>query len=292
MDGPKTSYRFFAAVAKGLGQVMLQENVLTGILFLLGICCGSLLMGLAALSAVAISTSWAWLLRYGPADALRGLYGFNAALVGIALLALFRSTPLIWGILPLGAIAATVLQHLFLTKKIPAFTFPFILVTWAILLLARCFPEAMPLKEAESMPVHSHWSYFFSKGFGQVMFQDNALSGWLFFLGVLVNRPFSAMYAAIGAVTSWVAAYMLAQPEDAIYMGLLSYNAVLCALVFVGKKPLAMAWTVISVILSVGIMVQMRTLGLPALTFPFVLATWIVLLMEKGKSVWVRKIRH
>jgi len=37
---------------RGIGQIMLQHNYLTGLLFLAGICCGSLMMGLAVTIAV------------------------------------------------------------------------------------------------------------------------------------------------------------------------------------------------------------------------------------------------
>lgn len=51
-------------VLKGLGQIMLQENAVTGLLFLIGIFYGSFIMGTAALLAVVCGTTTALLLKY------------------------------------------------------------------------------------------------------------------------------------------------------------------------------------------------------------------------------------
>ncbi|MGH2622374.1 MAG: urea transporter, partial [Sphingobacterium sp.] len=73
-------------VLKGLGQIMLQENAVTGLLFLIGICCGSILMGLGALLATICGTATAMFLKYDRNNLDGGLYGFNSALVGVAMM--------------------------------------------------------------------------------------------------------------------------------------------------------------------------------------------------------------
>ncbi|HPB58408.1 MAG TPA: urea transporter, partial [Bacteroidales bacterium] len=78
-------------ILKGLGQIMLQENSITGLLFLIGIFYGSPLMGLAALLAVICGTSTAYLLKYDKKEIHQGLYGFSAALVGVATLLFLKS---------------------------------------------------------------------------------------------------------------------------------------------------------------------------------------------------------
>lgn len=59
-----TGSRFTTQVLKGIGQIMLQENALTGLLFLIGITCGSIEMGLGALLATVSGTATAILLKY------------------------------------------------------------------------------------------------------------------------------------------------------------------------------------------------------------------------------------
>jgi len=85
-------------------------------------------------------------------------------------------------------------------------------------------------------------------------------------------------------VLSGLLAYQLNQPVEAIHLGLLSYNAVLCAMVFTGKKIENLVLSGIAVILSVLIMAMMMQLNLPALTFPSVLATWLTSLLNGIKQ--------
>lgn len=83
-------------ILKGLGQIMLQENPITGFLFLIGIFYGSFLMGVAALLATVCGTATALLLKYDKSEIDKGLYGFSAPLVGVALLLFLKPEFLCW----------------------------------------------------------------------------------------------------------------------------------------------------------------------------------------------------
>ena len=72
-------------ILRGVGQIMLQNNALTGLIFLAGIFYNSGLMGCGALFGNIISTSSAKLLKYPKEDIENGLFGFNGTLVGIAI---------------------------------------------------------------------------------------------------------------------------------------------------------------------------------------------------------------
>ena len=116
---------------------MLQGNAATGLLFLAGITWGSPIMGLAALLSACCGTAAAALLKDDGKAIGQGLYGFSAALVGVALVLLRGHGPLVWAAMVPGAVAAAILQHFFLVRKIPVFTLPFVLVTWVFVLSAR-----------------------------------------------------------------------------------------------------------------------------------------------------------
>jgi urea transporter len=268
---------------KGIGQIMLQNNVWTGLFFLAGICCGSLMMALAAAIAVITGTFTAMLLGYQKDEINNGLYGFSAALVGVALICFFKPTAIIWMAILAGAVMATLIQHLFIVKKIPGFTFPFILVTWFILYLFNYFPGLIQSQPISAENNANEYLRLFSNGFGQVIFQADIAAGLLFMIGVFINRPIAAIYALASIILSSVLAYQLKEPINDIYLGLLSYNAVLCAITFAGKKQEDFILGLIAVVLSVLIIVQMRQMNLPALTFPFVLATWITLMIKATK---------
>ncbi|HWZ35500.1 MAG TPA: urea transporter [Mucilaginibacter sp.] len=277
---------------KGIGQIMLQNNPWTGLFFLAGICCGSFIMGLAAVIAVTTGTFTAVLLNYDKDEIDKGLYGFSAVLVGVALICFFQPTIIVWIAILAGSVLAAVIQHLFIAKKIPAFTFPFILVTWLYLVIVHCYPTLFRLQPAAINTYTNNYLALFFHGFGQVIFQDNIWAGILFIIGVFINRPIAVIFAIAGIALSSVIAYQLKEPVNDIYLGLLSYNAVLCAIAFTGNKVRDFLMALIAVVLSVFIMVQMRHLNLSALTFPFVLATWLTLVIRELKRAALRRLKQ
>lgn len=275
---------------KGIGQIMLQNNAWTGLFFLAGIFWGSFTMGLATVLAVATGTCTAKMLKFNEEEIQSGLYGFSAALVGVALICFFKASPLVWFSVILGSFLATLIQHKFIVRQIPVFTFPFILITWIVLALNHFCPSFYaPLEITENNLLPSYLPEklgFISRSFGQVIFQENLFSGFLFILGIFFSSPLGAIYALFSALLAGFFAWQLGEPQVDVNMGLLSFNAVLCALTFAGKKVENIFMSLSSAVLSVLIMIKMREFGVPALTFPFVLACWLVL---GFKEIW-RKI--
>ena len=96
----------------GLGQIMFQQNALTGAFFLAGIAVASPLMALGAAAGDLIGTATARALGYDEKDIAAGLYGFNSGLVGIA--TYFYLQPIIrtHGLLAVGCVLAAVEQGL------------------------------------------------------------------------------------------------------------------------------------------------------------------------------------
>lgn len=273
-----TIFLFGTQIFKGLGQIMLQENAITGLLFLIGIFYGSLFMGCAALAATIAGTLTAKVFRYDTTEINKGLYGFSAALVGVAVALFLKAGILSWAILVIGSVLAAVIQHLFIKRNIPAFTFPFVLVTWFILFFVRHY---LPGVLAEAPPASVSENLTFAlKGFGQVIFQDNNISGMLFFLAVFISSPISALYGLAGATLSAILASYFSMPLEAIGLGLFSFNAVLCAIVFAGSRIEDGIWVFISVLLSLGISIFMLQNNLYQLTFPFVAASVVTLAVK------------
>nr|WP_068887332.1 urea transporter [Pedobacter panaciterrae] len=271
---------FVNTLSKGVGQIMLQENALTGLLFLAGIFYGSILMGIGAVLAVLTGTLTAKVLSYDKKETQQGLYGFSAALVGVALILFFKPVMITWVAIVVGSALATIIQHWCIVKKIPVFTLPFVLVTWAIIYL---FHHIYPVAASELLSAETHITNDFTfalRGFGEVIFQGSAISGIIFFIAVFINSPIAALYGITGAILAATLSALCSVPIDAIEMGLFSYNAVLCAIVFAGDKPKDGIWAAISIILSVIIAFQMNKLNLIQLTFPFVAATCITLFFK------------
>lgn len=259
---------------------MLQENAATGLLFLVGIFYGSPLMGIAAVLAVCTGTITALLLQYDKTETEKGLYGFSAALIGPALILYFEPVWQIWLAIIIGSVVATILQHVFIVRKIPVFTLPFVLVTWGIIWLFQDVHPLVPSKLLEAViPVDQNWLFAFN-GFGQVIFQGSIFAGLLFFTGVLIQSPVSALFGLAGALLAGILSDCFAVPTGEIGMGLFSYNAVLCAIVFAGNQVKDGIWALISVVLTLAIGLTMYHYHLTQLTFPFVAATCITLFFK------------
>ena len=175
---------------RGVGQVMFQGNALSGALMLAGIACNSLLMCLFALAGSAIGTCTAVALRYDGGRIRDGLYGFNAALVGIAVpcfMPIHAGSVLL---MVVACVLSTLVMRMFERQRfVPTLTAPFVLITWAMLLLGHVFPQLqLPATTAAGTAESFSLIRAASLSFGQIMLQgNNLLTGLLFFLAICVN---------------------------------------------------------------------------------------------------------
>lgn len=271
--------KFIKSGFNSISQIMLQENIYTCMLFLLGIFFGSTYMGLGAILATSTATVTAHLFKYEKDNIEKGLYGFSPALVGVAVMLFFKPVLLSWIIIMLGSVMAVVIQHFFFKRKIPVFTLPFVLVTWFFIYLAiYVYPSI--LNDKTLFTSSQIENYLFAvKGFGQVIFQVGIWSGGLFILGVFIHSPIAGIYGLTGALLAGILAYPFV-PTETIANGLISYNAVLCAIVFAGKDYKNFFSAMLSVVFSVIFTVLMMKFNIIALTFPFVLGACLTLLLK------------
>lgn len=259
-------------ILRGVSQIMLQENALTGLIFLIGIGYGSLNMALATLLASFSGTMTAYLLKFDKENIEKGLYGFSAALVGAGLLLFFKSSLTIWTLILLGGSLACVFQEYALRKKLPIFTFPFILIVWGTLLLVKLkvlgFEASVQSANTQDLD-----SFHIFRNYGQVIFQDKVFSGILFFLAVLINSPIHAIYGFVASGIAYFLALFLGIEAQYIDMGLIGFNAVLSAIVFASRARSDIFWGLAATILSTLISILFIKLEWIQLTFPFVVAS-------------------
>ena len=146
---PASIARFSDAVLRGFAQVVLQDNPVTGLLLLLGVCVGDWVCGLYALLGTVVSTATASLFG-APRDAVgRGLYGFNGMLIGVALASFLRHDPLLPGYVVLAsafaAVATPAVKNV-LGAQGHALTAPSVFTTWFFVAaqLDRVHPGGAP----------------------------------------------------------------------------------------------------------------------------------------------------
>lgn len=293
---------FFIASLKGISQVVLIENTITGILILVAITTSSLQLGVITLLSAFVGTLIGIL---GGADGKiisQGLFGYNSVLTGIAL-TLFLTGPYQWVIALVGAAIAAVLtaamMHSMRYTEIPILTFPFILSTWLILLatyklkVIQLTPDLVPQDlERWHLDITGKidWAEGMFNGIGQIFFLQNTLSGIILFLAVLWASWRFWLYAIVGNLVALLTAYALGAEHSLIYMGLYGYNAILTvfavSLYFnpsnrLSTKVLGLIGAGLSVPLTASISTILLPFGLPALTIPFVLCTWFLLAAKK-----------
>lgn len=273
---------YIKTILASIGQIMLQENPWTGLLFLIGIFYGSPVMGIAAILSASVGIVTAQLLKYDKTEIEQGFYGFSATLVGVALTFSFKPEPIIWLTIIIGSALAAILQHAFIRRKIPAFTLPFIIVTWICLYVFHNIDViGAPVIPAESLANEDGLTTV-AHGFGEVIFQGSIIAGILFILAVFISSPIAALYAIAAGLISACLSYQFAEPDVDIHMGLFSFNAVLCAITFSGIRVRDGIYVLFSIIFSTLIDVYMLKMGCSVLTFPFVAASWITLFVKKN----------
>jgi urea transporter len=303
------------ALLRGVGQVMFQNNPLTGLLFLVGILVNSPELLGAGLLGLAASTLAAYLLGADRDLIANGLFGFNGILVGIGL-AFFLELDLLLAVyIVLGAAISTVvlvaLANLLGPWDMPALTAPFVLTAWLLLfpvyqlgflqpteLIAPLAPdpEAAVQTELRELATGSggvtpeNLAHGELRGVGEVMFQDNLLTGLIFLAAIAVNSRISAGFAVLGSAVGLLTALALGGDGFTAYHGLYGFNAVLCAIALGGvffvlswrSTVYALVAAAFSVPVFAAFVVLLSPYGMPALTAPFVLTTWLFLWPKAG----------
>ena len=286
-------YNSLLISGRGIGQVMFQNNALSGLLMLIGIFLNSWQMGILAVSGNIISTLTAYFSGYGRDDIKNGLYGFNGTLVGIAV-GVFMELSI--GSLLLMAVASCIstwISRLFnLQRPLPGFTAPFILSIWGLLgFYTWIMPDVLLVSDAVN-DTTQRINYFQTLSFsiGQVMFQGNIWTGLFFLVGILVNSRTAAFYTVIGTLLPIPLAILLGIDADTLNMGLMGYNGVLCAIALGDKSWEGLVWASCSILLSVILQIIGMNLGIATLTAPFVVSVWMIMGIQKLVSVKIEKI--
>lgn len=306
----KVSYSFslkrsIRDLLRGSGQVMFQQSAWTGIFFLIGIFWGSFASGApqvawGAVLGLIASTFAGWLLGEHVEDGEDGLWGFNGILVGCAFPTFLQPVPLMWVSLICCAMLTTWMRRAFnnvtVQFNINSLTFPFVFLTWVFLLAARVL-TATPLTDTDSPALIVHiggaldWSVsafivYWLKGISQVFLINNWVTGIFFLIGLALCNKWSAIYAAgASALALFIAVLFGADPAD-ITAGLFGFSPVLTGIalgtIFYKVTWKSALWTAAGVIATVFIQAGMDALmtpwGMPTLTGPFCVATWLFLL--------------
>jgi urea transporter len=304
--------RFVDVNLRGASQVFLQNNPLTGLVILVAVFVGAISgrvpqAAIGAVVGLVVGTVTAMLLRVPREPLWDGLYGFNPLLTGIATSIFLRPGPLMWVYLVVGAAVTTVVTlavgDLLKTWEVPPLTFPFVLTTWFLLLGAYQFarirsgnlgPPVLP-HGVDPRAAHVHVTGAFLtpsllKDVSEVFLLGNLVTGALFLMALAINSLWAAGFAVAGAAVSTLIAVWFGASGSTIAAGLYGFSGVLTA-VALGAVFYRPSWrvalyvllgVVFTVIVHAALNTALAPVGIPALTAPFVFATWLFLLPKRG----------
>ena len=302
---PPQGMAFIRTMLKGAGQVMFQGNTMTGLFFLLGILWGAIAEGrpsvmIGALVGLITSTLTGYLLNQPDNDGKEGLWGFNGILVGCAFPTFLGNTPQMWFALILCAALTTWVRTGFNNVMAPwktnSFTFPFVFCTWIFLLASRML-QGMPPESLSAPELTQHWDahvelslgtilIYWLKGISQVFLINSWVTGILFLIGLYLSNKWAALWASIGSMVSLLTVLYFHGAGNDIVNGLYGFSPVLTAIAlgctFYRPNLRTAIWALLGVLVTVfiqaGMDILMLPFGIPTLTAPFCIATWLFLL--------------
>ncbi|MBY4569072.1 urea transporter [Gordonia sihwensis] len=129
------------AILSGISQVVLIDDPISGLLILVGLTVAGWRVGLAALLGSALAAGFAVAIGSSPLRDYHGLDGYSSVLVAIAMACVFLSGRWMpWVMAVIGALLAVLLERLMLGAQVPLFTWPYVLITWILLVIVRFVP--------------------------------------------------------------------------------------------------------------------------------------------------------
>ena len=257
-------------------------------------------VGLVGLVGVVLASAISLALRFDRTSVRRGLLGYNALLVFLAIGALLdRSAP--FYLLAGAAALLTVVVHVGLSGalrfhlRLPALSLPFVLVTWVLVAAVPHLkgvalvghPPAIDLPAIPGPAVLDD----FLRSLGAIFFQPHWVAGALVLAALLLWSRIAVVHAVVGFAVAWAAdAWLLTFPPGFfhVYAG---FNIVLTAValggIFYVPGPasllLGAAGALTSALVTVGGLALLAPHGLPVLALPLnlvVLATVYALRMR------------
>ena len=187
------------------------------------------------------------------------------------------------------------LNHLLAPYKVSSFTFPFVLLTWFILLATRNMqalpnpglstPE-LPASFSSLVDTHPlHLVKYWLVGISQIFLVNSWVTGLLFLIGLLLSNRWAALWAAIGSAIALGLAILYQCNGSSIANGLFGFSPVLTAIAlgitFYQPNWRTALWAIFGIFATVFIQAAMDTLlapiGIPTLTGPFCIGTWLFL---------------
>jgi len=257
----------------GIAQVIVQPCSLSGLIILAGIAVHSWKMALGAFLGAVIGTATAKILDFDSKEIALGIFGYNATLIGIANIYFFQTTFTTVIVFILSCILS-VFVTAWIPKylKLPAFTAPFVFITWLIILIAD-FLKLKPANDILNFANNLHTAGL-GEAVGQVYIQGNGITGAIMLVAILLCSKSSFVWALVATALTWLIAQSLNYPAINIQNGLYGFSAVLTAIALQNMKPILLP--IIGIVLTVFVTQAFIISGWPSINsalYPSIIIT-------------------
>jgi urea transporter len=283
---------WFAATTRGLSQIYFQTNAWTGLAVLTGFAIANWKMATLAVVGLIFSTLSGVICRRRLAELGNGLHGYCGALVGAAQFAALGFTWPAAAFAVLGGLACgpvtVALAWLFYHPSIRKYTLPVTTAPFCIVagvLFAVHTPPHGPHTDLGEVPenVLANTGQAILSNISEVVLVDSATAGAVILIGLFIAHWKVGLAALLGSALE--AGMDLATGSDvqAWAHGLLGYSGVLTAIalaaVFLRGTWQPWVAATVGVVLSSVLAWIMGLTALPVYTWPFILATWFMLVV-------------
>lgn len=283
---------WISATSHGLSQIFFQGSAWTGLAVLAAFAIGNWRMALLAVVGLLFSTLSGLLYQRKLGDVANGLHGYCGALVGAAQFAALGFTwpAVVFAVLggfvcgPATIAVAWLFEHPAIRKySLPVTTAPFCIV--AGLLFAIHEPMHGPHTDLSKVPdgLLADASLAVFSNISEVLLVDSVLAGALILIGLFIAHWKVGAAALLGSVLETTMDLTAGADTQALAHGLLGYSGVLTAIALatVYLRGTWQPWVaaVIGVATSSVLAWLMSLTALPVYTWPFILATWLMLVV-------------
>lgn len=284
---------FFRIVMRGISQLCLQTNELTGLIFLVAVLIASPIASAYLLVAAILGPLGRRLIGERQEVLSTGLPALNPCLIALSLPVFFHTgwtNISMWVVLLVCIASAILLVWLFLRiLPFPIIALPFLIIFWILRAIEPHVDYLQPsnIHLAAYHTFHPVIAVLFS--LGQAIFSPTIWSGLLFLIGLLLSNWRHGLVAFLGAVIGTTVAYYYshATPESA-NLGLYGFNGVLAAVsvfVFCGGR---LRLSILGALLATIFIPLIADFGVQTLSAPFVFTTWLMIWLGWIEDNWFR----
>lgn len=297
----KSIHTFF----KNISQVVLLENTWTGLLILIALWIGNWKIGLAAMIGSTISLMTARHFNYTDEEIHSGLAGFNPVLIAIDLtlflLWSWQSILVILISIVLAMPIAQAIKNFLKPFHLPELTTPFVVITWVVLLMSQQFKfvktnvDVLPLTADVHINLNTtfHPIHAFFNDVSQIFLVEHTISGILIVIACFIASRRTGIYLLIANFLGLLLEFFFGADIGTLNEGLFGFNLML-SIIAIGvtfrsanhlKAVIAFVLTVVMTpMMYAATATFLEPIGIPSLTFPFIITTWTLLLAGQSTT--------